>query len=124
MLVETPRIAGCDFVFPSGDASRSIHISSKLKHKLDAACGVTGWVIHDLRRTLSTRLNEMGVEPHIVEAIIGHKVKGVAGVYNRAKHDAAKLSALEAWGAHVVGLVEGREPAKVLPMSRAHGNSV
>ena len=54
-------------------------------------------------------MNELAMaEPHIVEAILGHTVKGVAGVYNRAKYEAAKKAALEAWGAHVVGLVRGK----------------
>jgi hypothetical protein len=48
--------------------------------------------------------------------VLGHKVRGVAGVYNRAKHEAAKRGALEAWGAHVMALIEGRAPGKVLPM--------
>jgi hypothetical protein len=61
-------------------------------------------------------MNELGIEPHIVEAVLGHVVKGVAGVYNRAKHEKAKRAALEAWGAHVMALVEGREPDKVVAM--------
>jgi hypothetical protein len=42
--------------------------------------------------------------------------RGVAGVYNRAKHEAAKRYALEVWGAHVMALVEGQKPGKVLLM--------
>ena len=49
-------------------------------------------------------MNELGIEPHILEAILGHVVKGVAGVYNKAKHEKAKRAALEAWGAHVMAL--------------------
>ena len=51
-------------------------------------------------------MNELGVEPHIVEAILGHTVKGVAGVYNRAKYETAKRAALEAWGSTCSTLVE------------------
>ena len=89
---------------------------SRYKARLDAAAGVTGWRIHDLRRTFSTGMNELGADPHIVEAILGHKIRGVAGVYNKAKHIAAKRAAVEAWGAHVLALVEGRDPGVVLPM--------
>jgi integrase len=39
---------------------------------------------HDLRRTVTTRLKELGVLPHIVEKIVGHRLQGVMAVYNRA----------------------------------------
>jgi integrase len=92
---------------------------TRAKEKLDKLAKIDAWVLHDLRRTLATGMNELGVEPHIVEAVLGHTVKGVAGVYNRAKYEAGKKSALEAWGAHVMALIEGRESGKVLPMRRA-----
>ena len=64
-------------------------------------------------------MNDLGTDPHIVEAILGHKVKGVAGVYNKAKYEAAKRAALEAWGAHVMALAEGGQTGKVLPLRSA-----
>ena len=47
------------------------------------------WTLHDLRRTMVTMMNEqLGVTPHVVEAIVNHTSglakAGVAGVYNRA----------------------------------------
>ena len=92
---------------------------TRAKARLDTAAAIPHWTVHDLRRTLATGLNELGIEPHIVEAVLGHVVKGVAGVYNRAKHEAAKKVALDLWAAHVLALVEGREPGKVLPLRRA-----
>ena len=77
------------------------------------------WCFHDLRRTASTGMNEKGADPHIVEAVLGHTAKGVAGTYNRAKHEAAKRAALVSWAAHVMGLVEGMAPGKVVPLKRA-----
>ena len=57
------------------------------------------WGLHDFRRTISTRLHEAGVAPHIVEALlahVGHKA-GVAGTYNLAKYREQKREALELW---------------------------
>ena len=97
---------GGEFVF---GGARQIGSWGRNKTALDKLCGVSDWRLHDLRRTVSTQMNELAMaEPHIVEAILGHTVKGVAGVYNRAKYEAAKKAALEAWGAHVVGLVRGK----------------
>ena len=52
---------------------------------------------HDLRRTLSTNLSELGIMPHVTEKMLGHELGGVMAVYN--KHDwlAEQASAYEIW---------------------------
>jgi integrase len=96
------------------------------KHGLDARIGEAGkppehWTLHDLRRTVATRMAELGVQPHIIEAVLnhvsGHK-GGVAGIYNRATYDKEKREALNLWAEHVTALVEGRKAA-VVPLARA-----
>lgn len=63
------------------------------------------WTLHDLRRTLSTWLNENGTEPHVVEAVLNHVSgaarRGVAGVYNRAQYREPKQAALARWEKHI-----------------------
>jgi len=65
------------------------------------------WTLHDLRRTAATMMAELGVLPHIIEAILnhisGHK-GGVAGGYNRARYEAEMREALVKWGNYVGGL--------------------
>ena len=56
-----------------------------------------GWTAHDLRRTFSTRLNGMGVQPYIVEKLLNHSFGGVMAVYNHAAYAAERQEALEAW---------------------------
>jgi integrase len=62
------------------------------------------WRLHDLRRTCATMMAELGVLPHIIEAILnhvsGHK-SGVAGIYNRARYMEEMRSALQLWGDYV-----------------------
>ena len=96
------------------------------KRELDARLTGAGnvlpyWTLHDLRRTVATGMAELGVQPHIVEAVLnhvsGHK-GGVAGIYNRATYDKEKREALNLWAEHVTALVEGRE-AVVVAMKRA-----
>jgi integrase len=74
--------------------------------------------LHDIRRTVATRLAELGVQPHVIEAVLnhvsGHKA-GVAGIYNRALYAAEKRQALNLWSEHVYVLIEGAEP-KVVPL--------
>src|SRR5262249_51171205 len=47
---------------------------SRVKAALDAASGVTGARLHDIRRTVSTRLHDLGTPPHVVEEVLGHRM--------------------------------------------------
>jgi integrase len=93
---------------------------SRGKYLLDTALDtkLVPWTLHDLRRSVATGMAELGVAPHIVEAVLnhvsGHKA-GVAGIYNRATYEKEKRAALATWADHVLAAVEGR-PATVVPM--------
>jgi hypothetical protein len=87
------------------------------KHSMDFQTGVTGWRLHDLRRSVATKMNDIGVMPHVVEAILNHhdSRSGVAGVYNRSPYERDIRNALVMWSDHVVALVDGRA-SKVVSM--------
>jgi integrase len=52
---------------------------------------------HDLRRTFATRLGDLGVMPHVVEKLLGHKMEGVMAVYNRAEFWNERTDAMRLW---------------------------
>jgi integrase len=52
---------------------------------------------HDLRRTLRTRLAEIGVSDIVAERLLGHKLQGVLAIYNRHSYDEEKRQALTQW---------------------------
>lgn len=89
---------------------------SKAKTALDkrvaAANGMplAPWTLHDIRRTVATRLADLGVLPHVIEAILnhvsGHKA-GVAGIYNRSSYSDEKREALSRWSLYLSELLEG-----------------
>jgi integrase len=91
---------------------------SRSKARLDAAIAkdhdLRPWRVHDLRRSCATHMHEIGIEPHIVEAVLnhisGHK-GGIAGTYNRARYREQKRTALQRWANWLADVVEGREPA-------------
>jgi integrase len=89
---------------------------SRHKVDLDKRSGVKGWTFHDLRRTTATGMADIGIQPHIIEAVLnhisGHK-GGVAGIYNRSSYDREKRDALNVWAEYVSALVEGRAPSVV-----------
>jgi integrase len=79
------------------------------------------WTPHDLRRTAATGMAELGVQPHVIEAVLnhvsGHRA-GVAGIYNRASYEREKAVALDLWADRLTAIVEGRK-SKVTPLRRA-----
>jgi len=91
------------------------------KRRFDQKCPVQGWTVHDARRTAVTGMAEIGVAPHIIEAVVnhisGHK-GGVAGVYNRAKYSEEKRAALQRWADHVERVVSGVVSSNVVSMWR------
>jgi integrase len=91
------------------------------KKRLDKQLGdMPHFTVHDFRRTVATGMIELGVQPHVVEAVLnhvsGHKA-GVAGIYNRSQYGPEKVRALDLWAEHVMALVEGRKSV-VVPMKR------
>ena len=106
LLAGLPRIG--DFVF-SIDGERPIRGWSQAKAKLDEACGVSSWRLHDIRRTVATGCQRLSVPLPVTEAILGHTAGsrgGIVGVYQRHTYAEEKQAALEAWGAHVMALVQ------------------
>ena len=109
-------------VFP-GERGTPFSGWSKAKLALDTASGVSGWWLHDLRRTLATGLQRLGVRLEVTEAVLNHlsgSRAGVVGIYQRHDWAEEKRAALDAWSAHLLATAEGRLPAgKVFPFSRA-----
>jgi integrase len=84
------------------------------KVALDKALGngVASFVLHDIRRTVATRMADLGIAPHVIETILNHRgghKGGVAGIYNRSSYEREARAALGLWADHVRTLVEGGE---------------
>ncbi len=98
-----------EFVFSGRvTADRPFSGFSKAKTRLDAACGVGGWRFHDIRRTVATMMQEIGIAPHVIEAVEGRisgSLGGVAGVYQRYGYDREKREALETLNRHLQKLL-------------------
>ena len=79
------------------------------KIRLDRRLGIAEWRLHDLRRTCATGMAELGIQPHIIEAVLnhvsGHKA-GVAGIYNRARYVDEMRSALQRWADHLYQITQ------------------
>jgi integrase len=92
---------GRDFVFGIGQGGFSGW--SRAKARLDDSVKLTPWTIHDVRRTVCTKMAEIGIAPHIVEAVVNHASgkSHVAGIYNRHGYESEKAAALNRWAKHL-----------------------
>lgn len=93
-----PELADAPLFSKIGSPIESNAISQAVRLKLQI--GGESWTPHDIRRTVATGMAGIGVQPHIVEAVLNHISgfkAGVAGVYNRQRYEPEKRQALIAW---------------------------
>ena len=78
-------------------------LDRELRDRADRALGevVAPWRLHDLRRTAATGMGELGVQPHIVEAVLNHYERNP---YNHAAYESDKASAWARWTQHVTDI--------------------
>lgn len=108
---------------------------TKAKHALDAAVlkarcdkieqtnddtAMPPWRIHDLRRTLATGFQRLGIRFEVTEAVLNHvsgAKGGIAGVYQRHDWKEEKRSALDAWARHISTIIAPSNPNNVIIMN-------
>ncbi|MCW2238173.1 tyrosine-type recombinase/integrase [Azospirillum canadense] len=76
ILNQMPRFSG-PYVFTTTDGVKAVSGYSKAKARLDMQSGVTGWRLHDLRRTCGTGLARLGVPMAIIPRVLNHAEGGV-----------------------------------------------
>jgi integrase len=109
-----PAAHTSDRLFPGTDTGGPFGNFARPKAVLDKASGVTDWTLHDLRRTVATNLQRLGVRLEATEAVLNHisgTRGGIAGVYQRHDWADEKRAALGAWGERLTAIVEGRSAA-------------
>jgi integrase len=82
---------------------------SKSKAALDKLSGVSGWTLHDLRRTFATNLAALGTPIHVTERLLNHvsgTQSGIVAVYQRHSYMPEMTKAVEASERHLRALVE------------------
>ncbi|EGG4251152.1 tyrosine-type recombinase/integrase [Salmonella enterica] len=123
-LTELKKYSGCcNYLFPTykGKARNKplTHgtVCNATKKLLAHMPGCKHFTPHDLRRTARSHLSALGVNRHIAERCLNHKVKGVEGVYDLHEYLPERREALE----KLANLLEALEHGKdynVLPISK------
>ena len=113
LLRTVKRRKGAELVF-EGPRKTAVSGFGKVKARLDAALAkaaaehnrkVAPWVLHDLRRTMATGLQRLGVRLEVTEAVLNHvsgSRSGIVGVYQRHGWEREKAEALKAWATSVI----------------------
>ena len=84
--------------------------TARFKRALDAKSGVTGWVVHDIRRTVRSHLAELSVPYEIAERVLNHAMTKLERTYNRHSYRQEKAHALQRWADYLMGLVYPHSP--------------
>jgi integrase len=93
-----------DFIF-SVNGRRPLGGFDDRKADFDKLCGVSGYTLHDLRRTARTLLSRAGITADIAEMCLGHALTGVRATYDRHAYEAEKRAAFEALAAQIERIV-------------------
>lgn len=94
LLEGMPAVGRKGHVFTT-DGGTPISGFSNLKADFDKICGVTGWTLHDLRRTGRTLCSRAGADPDHTEMAYGHAVQGIRATYDVHDYRAEKLRVME-----------------------------
>jgi integrase len=115
LLDSLPRFAG-ECVFTTTAGTKPINGFAKAKVRIDKLSGVTGWVIHDLRRTVRTHFSALPVQDLVRELVIAHAKPGLHKVYDQHSHQDEKRRCLDLWEARLLSIVEPPEGGNLVQL--------
>jgi integrase len=105
ILASLPVIGGSSLMW-TNDGRKALRNFSKPKVALDQLSGLTGWVLHDLRRTARSLMSRGGVMPDVAERCLAHTISGIRGVYDRHSFLEEKRVAFEVLAAQIRQIVD------------------
>jgi integrase len=96
------------YIFAS-DSSTSLGNWDRVGKWFQEHSGVTGWHRHDLRRSAATMMGELGTDPHVIEAALGHATvhSGLSSIYNRSRYRHEVAAALQLLADTLDGIEQG-----------------
>jgi integrase len=115
IIAKTPRVSD-EFIF-SNDGVHPVSDYARPKQLLDAKSGVTGWRLHDLRRTARSLMSRANVMSEHAERVLGHTIGGVEAIYDRHSYFNEKKYALEALAQQIERILAPPD-GKVIQMAR------
>jgi|GEM_PF-499040 len=111
-------IASNPYVFAGRGGASFNHWSEAMAElRLQLPKDMPRWTLHDLRRTARSLMARADVRPDVAERVLGHRISGVEGVYDRYQYAEQKADALTRL-AELIQKILGRRENNVVPLSR------
>jgi integrase len=130
IVATLPRVEGQRFVFSttgrtsiSGFSNRKLELDKAITD-INGGTPIPSWTLHDIRRTVATNLQRLGVRLEVTEAVLNHvsgSRGGIVGVYQRHSWSEEKRAALDAWARRLTEIVNGVEASNVVELATARG---
>lgn len=96
---------------------RYLRAMVRLRGEDPARAVLPTWVIHDLRRTVRTRMSALGVDYIVAELCIGHTLKGLHATYDQYAYIKEMRAAFELWARELRRIVRREQPtSNVVPL--------
>jgi integrase len=102
LLQALPRGAAGDYIFSTSAGYKPVN-GPDAKRALKVA--ITDWQIHDLRRTMRTRLAELHIPDHVAELVLGHSKRGLKRIYDQHRYSSELAAAWQAWATRLQSIV-------------------
>ena len=132
ILEALPHIASKKQFLFSTTGETPVSGFSRSKARLDAIINkalsddelepMESWRLHDLRRSMSTNCQRLGISPEVVDLMQNHVEgarSGTRGSYQLYKYAAERKTGFNKWGSALLRIVEPKHCSKVIPMRGA-----
>jgi integrase len=117
LIEQMPQIDGCPFVFVSATGRTPVSQFAAPTARLRVASGVTGWRLHDLRRTSRSLLSRAGINSDVAEKCLGHSRGDIIERYDLHKFLPEMTHAFEALAALIERIANPPDTAVVVPLA-------
>jgi integrase len=110
-----PQLPGRDTIF-GGGSPRGLTEWGQAKARLDKIIQLARpWRIHDLRRTVRTRLHKLGVSPDVIRRTLNHDLGPISAAYDQHDYLPEMRAALDLWAGEL-SLITAQPGAEVVQM--------
>ncbi|MDR6833608.1 integrase [Sphingopyxis sp. BE259] len=105
VLASLPQFGREAFVFTTTGGMSASSNFAKVKRELDRLSGTAGWTIHDIRRTVRSKLAELRIPREVARKVLNHEDGKVDRIYNRHDYAKEKREALVKWEKRLLTIV-------------------
>jgi integrase len=107
ILASLPRFKDCDFLF-TANGDRAFTGYHYAKTVVARAMNDDTWTLHDLRRSMTSHMQQLQVPIWVTESCLNHVAgsrSGVTGIYNRYNYWNERIDAMQRWSAKLEELI-------------------